>query len=192
VAGWARGSDWARARLWIPEVKTPAGDFLTRTANAGYIGASRFLNIEVEEGTTMYFLRVFLAALAAFVAYMAVGGLAFGMIPSLRTEFLKYPGVYRSKEGQMSHMPLGMAGMFLAMVALTVIYAMLYQGGSGLVEGAGFGALVGLFAIGSFVFHNHVNLNIGWKLTLQQSVAYLVEWILVGMVLGLIYRPLGR
>lgn len=140
----------------------------------------------------MYFLRVFLAALAAFVAYMAVGGLAFGMIPSLRTEFLKYPAVYRSKEGQMSHMPLGMAGMFVSMVVLTVIYAMLYQGGSGLVEGAGFGALVGLFAIGSFVFHNHVNLNIGWKLTVQQSVAYLVEWIIVGIVIGLVYRPAGR
>ena len=89
----------------------------------------------------------------------------------------------------MSRMPLGMAGMFLSMVVLAVLYAMLYQGGSGLVEGAGFGALIGLFAMGSFVWHNHVNLNIGWKLTLQQSLAYLIEWIVVGVVIGLIYRP---
>jgi hypothetical protein len=51
----------------------------------------------------MSVLRIGLAAVAAFVAYMVVGGLAFGLIPSLRTEFLKYPAVYRSAEGQKSH-----------------------------------------------------------------------------------------
>jgi uncharacterized membrane protein len=71
-----------------------------------------------------------------------------------------------------------------------VIYAMLYRGGSGLAEGARFGTLVGIFAICSFVIHNYVNLNIGLKLTLQQSVAYFIEWLFVGMVIGLIYRPL--
>jgi hypothetical protein len=33
-------------------------------------------------------------------------------------------------------------------------------------------------------------LNIGWKLTVQQSVAYFVEWVVVGMVIGAIYRPM--
>jgi hypothetical protein len=33
------------------------------------------------------------------VAYFALGGLAFTVLPSLRDEFLKYPGVYRSQEG---------------------------------------------------------------------------------------------
>jgi hypothetical protein len=37
--------------------------------------------------------------------------------------------------------------------------------------------------------HNYVNLNIGGKLTLQQVVAYFVEWLVVGIVIGLIYRP---
>ncbi len=134
-------------------------------------------------------VRLFLAAVGAFVAYMAAGGLAFGLIPSLRTEFLKYPAVYRDQQGQMSHMPVGMAGMFLSMVALAVLYAMIYRGGSGLAVGAGFGALVGFYAIGSSVLHNYVNLNIGLKLTLQQSAAYFVEWVIVGIVIGLIYRP---
>jgi hypothetical protein len=35
----------------------------------------------------------------------------------------------------------------------------------GLRLGAMFGALIGLFAIGSFVVHNYVNLQIGFKLT---------------------------
>jgi hypothetical protein len=141
----------------------------------------------------MNFLRIALAAVGAFVAYFILGGLAFGLLPSLKTEFLKYPAVYRSQQGQMSHMPGGMAAMFVSILALAVIYAMLYQGGTGLAEGARlgaiYGALIGVFAVGSFVVHNYVNLNIGLKLTVQQAAAYFVEWTVTGVVIGLIYRP---
>ena len=137
----------------------------------------------------MNLLRVGLAAIGAFVAYFVIGGLTFALVPSLKTEFQKYPAVYRTQEGQMSHMPAGMALMFVAILALALIYAMLYRGGSGLMTGAQFGALIGVFSIGSFVVHNYVNLNIGLKITLQQSVAYFVEWVVVGVVIGLIYRP---
>jgi hypothetical protein len=68
------------------------------------------------------FLRIFLAALAALVVYMVFGGVAFAAIPSLKTEFLKYPAVYRDQSGQMSHMPIGMLGMLLSMLALSVLY----------------------------------------------------------------------
>jgi hypothetical protein len=139
----------------------------------------------------MNILRILLAALAAFVAYMLVGGLIFGLIPPLRAEFLKYPAVYRDLNGQMTHMPAGVVGTFLSIIALAVIYALLCQGGSGLAKGARFGALIGLFVIGSLVLHNYVNLNIGLTLTIQQSIAYFVEWLVVGIVLGLIYRPLA-
>ena len=79
--------------------------------------------------------RIVLAALGAFVAYFVLGGLTF-TVPSFRSEFLKYSAVYRPKEGQMSHMPVGMAAMFLGMVVLAVLYALLYRGGPGSVEGA--------------------------------------------------------
>jgi hypothetical protein len=137
----------------------------------------------------MNYPRIFLAALGAFVAYFVIGGLAFGLLPLMRNEFQKYPAVYRSQAGIKSVMPAGMAAMFVAMVVLAVIYAMLYRGGSGLAEGAHFGALVGVFAICSFVVHNYVNLNIGIRLTIQQAVAYFIEWLLVGIVIGLIYKP---
>jgi len=137
----------------------------------------------------MNFLRIALAAVGAFVAYFVVGGLTFGLMPFLRSEFQKYPGVYRPQEGQMSHMPIGMAAMFFAIAALAVIYAMLYQVGYGVAQGVTFGALIGIFAIGSFVVHNYVNLNIGSKITLQHSVAYFCEWVVVGIVISLIYRP---
>jgi len=137
----------------------------------------------------MNFLRIALAALGGFVAYFAIGGIFFGLFPAMRNEFQKYPAVYRPQEGQMSLMPAGMAAMFVAIAALAVIYAMLYRGGSGVAAGARFGALIGVFSIGSFVVHNYVNLNIGLKLTLQQSAAYFLEWVLTGIVIGLIYRP---
>jgi Protein of unknown function (DUF1761) len=136
----------------------------------------------------MNYSRIGLAALAAFVAYFVLGGLTFA-VSSLKNEFMKYPAVYRSQEGIKSVMPFGMAAMFVAMLVLAVIYSMLYRGGSGLTEGARFGALIGLFAICSFVIHNYVNLKIGLKLTVQQSIAYFIEWVVVGVVIGLIYRP---
>lgn len=137
----------------------------------------------------MNYLRLALASVAAFIAYMALGGLIFGAIPSLKNEFLKYPNVYRSQQGQISHMPIGMAAMLLSMVVLSILYARMFKGGSGLAEGAIFGALIGLFAIGSFVLHNYVNLNIGLKITAVSAIAYFVEWTVVGIVIGLIYKP---
>jgi hypothetical protein len=139
----------------------------------------------------MNVLRIFLASLGAFVAYMVLDGLIFVLIPSLKAEFLKFPGVYRDHDGQMSHLPVGMAAIFLSMVVLAVLYAMLNQGGSGLAEGARFGALIGLFAVGAFVLHNYVNLNISLRLTINSAVAYFIEWTVVGIVIGLIYRPLA-
>jgi len=133
--------------------------------------------------------RVALATLGGFVAYFVFGGLSFTLVPSLRNEFLKYPAVYRTQEGIKSTMPFGMAAMLLAILALAVMYALMYQGGSGAVEGARFGALIGVFAFGAFVVHNYVNLNIGLKLTMQQAVAYFLEWVITGLVIGLIYRP---
>jgi len=137
----------------------------------------------------MNYSRILLAALCAFIAYFIYGGILFGALPWLRTEFAKYPAVYRSQEGIKSTMPFGMFAMFVALVAIAMLYAMVYAGGSGLVEGARFGALIGVFAIGSFVVHNYVNLNIGLKLTVQQSIAYFVQWVIVGIVIALIYKP---
>jgi hypothetical protein len=83
-----------------------------------------------------------------------------------------------------------MAGILLSILVLTVLYARLYQGGSGLAGGgATFGALVGLFIVGSLVLHNYANLNIGLRLASISALAYFVEWCVVGIVIGLIYKP---
>ena len=138
----------------------------------------------------MNWVRVVLAGLGGFVAFFVMGGLFFAVVPTLKNEFMKYPAVYRTQEGIKSVMPAGMAAMLVSILALAVLYAMIYRAGSGIAMGAQFGALIGIFAIGAFVVHNYVNLNIGVAITVQQSVAYFLEWVATGIVIGLIYRPL--
>ena len=137
----------------------------------------------------MNMMGVVLATLGAFVAYFVVGGVMFMAMPWMKTEFMKYPAVYRPSEGQMKNTPVAMVATLVAILVLAVLYAMIYHGGSGAMEGVRFGALIGVFAIGTFTVHNYVNLNIGWKLTVEQSVAYFIQWVVVGIVIGLIYRP---
>lgn len=137
---------------------------------------------------SMHYGRILLAAACGFVAYFAFGFLVFGALPLLREEYAKYPVIYRNQDGIKKVMPIGMAAMFVAILVLAGIYAMSYQRGYGALEGARFGALIGLFSVCSFVLHNHVNLNIGWALTWKQACAYFVEWTIVGSVIGWIYQ----
>jgi len=137
----------------------------------------------------MNFGRIALAALGGFLSYMVLGFLMFAALPAMKSEFEKYPAVYRPKDAMMPLMPLAMASILVEMAALAVIYAMTCRNASGLAHGAAFGALVGVFAICSFVVHNYVNLNIGVTLTIYQGVAYFIQWLVAGIAMGLIYRP---
>jgi hypothetical protein len=131
-----------------------------------------------------------LAALGATVVYFILGGLFFAASP-LKLEFMQYPAVYRSQADMKSVWPIGIVGMVLSMVALAILYAMLYHGQPPLELGVRFGLLVGAYSVGSFVLHNHVNLNIGLRLTIGQAIAYWVQWTIVGVVIAEIYRPLS-
>jgi len=137
----------------------------------------------------MSFGRIALTALGGLVAYFALGFLMFAVLPAMKSEFAKYPAVFRPQEAMKSLMPLGMGAILVEMVVLAVLYAMTYRGASALAGGAVFGALIGIFAVCSFVVHNYVNLNIGLTLTIQQGVAYFIQWLITGIVMGLIYRP---
>jgi hypothetical protein len=135
----------------------------------------------------MNYWRLGLAAVAATIVYFALGGIAFAVLP-LGQEYANHPAIFRSQESIMSVFPVGMIGMPLAMAALIAIYAKLQRSGAGAVEGAKFGGLIGVFAIGAFVLHNYVNLNIGAKLVIEQAGMYFVEWVAAGVVIGLIYK----
>jgi len=133
--------------------------------------------------------RVGLAALAATIVYFLLGGLLFAGSP-LKREFQKYPAVYRSQETMKAVWPIGIVGMVASMIALALLYALLVPTGTPTMRGLCFGLLIAVYAVGSFVLHNHVNLNIGLRLTVGQAIAYFIQWLLVGLVIGAVYRPL--
>jgi Protein of unknown function (DUF1761) len=139
----------------------------------------------------MNYLSLGLAALGGTVAYFAFGFLLLWLVPGLIKEAHKYPAVFRPKEEMMKVMPIGFVATLLSILVAAIIFATIHHGGSGIAEGAHFGVLLGLFVVCAFVLHNYVNLNIGLKLALMQAAAYFVQWTIVGIVIGLIYKPLA-
>src|SRR4029077_10505884 len=136
-------------------------------------------------------LSLGIAALGGTVAYFAFGFLLFWLVPALFNESHKYPAVFRDKDKMMAVMPIGMVATLVAILVVAIIFAMIHQGGSGTMEGARLGVLIGIFVVCGFVLHNYVNLNIGLKLALMQAAAYFLQWTIVGIVIGLIYKPLA-
>jgi hypothetical protein len=139
----------------------------------------------------MNYTRLALAALGGMVASFAFGFLMLWLVPALINEGHKYPAVFRPKEEMMTVMPIGLVATFIAILVAAIIFAMIHKGGSGIMEGARFGVLIGIFVVCAFVLHNYVNLNIGMKLALGQAVAYFLQWTIIGIVIGLIYKPLA-
>jgi hypothetical protein len=135
----------------------------------------------------MNYARLVLAAVAATVFDAVYGFVVYGML--LAPEFGRYPGVYRSNEAGMAFLPLMFAGLFVAIVAVAVIYAKGYEGGSGAAEGARFGVLLGVFVVFAFAAVNYAVLNVGRKIAVMTAGAGFVEWLAIGLVIGLVYRP---
>ena len=132
-----------------------------------------------------------LAAPGATIAYFAFGFVVLWLVPGLIKEAHKYPAVFRPVEEMKTVMPIGMIATFIAILVAGMIFAMMHQGGSGMMQGARFGMLIGIFVVCALVLHNYVNLNIGLKLVLGQAVVYFVQWTIVGIIIGLIYKPLA-
>jgi hypothetical protein len=134
----------------------------------------------------MNYARLAAAAAAAWVVDGLYGFAVYGNV--LSNEFAKYPGVFRPLEAMNAKMPFLFAGLLITMAAAAYIYAKCYEGGARLPEGARFGALIGLFLAG-IALGNYAVFNIGSTLALSMAVAGVVEWTIVGAVIGLVYRP---
>jgi hypothetical protein len=135
----------------------------------------------------MNYARIALAAVAATVVDAVYGFAVYGTF--LTPEFERYPAVYRLGDDGMAHLPLMFAGIFVAMCMAALVYAKGYEGGSGASEGLRFGVMLGLLMAFFFGSVNYGTLIIGRKLALEEAAAALVEWTLVGMVIGLVYKP---
>src|ERR1051326_3655627 len=107
-------------------------------------------------------MHILLAGLGATVVYFLLGFVLFALTP-LADEYRRFPAIYRTPESMKRVAPAGMLGMLLSIIALAWLYGLMIHTQPPVIEGLRFGALVAVFALGSFVIHNHVNLNIGLR-----------------------------
>ena len=138
----------------------------------------------------MNYGRLALAAVVATVVDGVYGFVVYGNI--LGGEFAKYPAIYRSSETQAQFLPLMFVGILFAMLVASYLYAKGYEGGSGLQEGMRFGVLVGLVMVGYVAGVNYAIMNIGRRMAASYALAGLVEWVVVGMAIGFVYRPVAK
>ena len=134
----------------------------------------------------MNFGRVVAAGVAATVWDAIYGFCVYGIL--LAPEFAKYPNVYRPNDVGQTLLPMMFAGILVAMIVAAAIYAKGYEGGSGVSEGARFGVLLAVFVVCVFTGVNYATLNINKKITGMLAVAGFFEWLIAGIVIGLVYK----
>ncbi len=134
----------------------------------------------------MNWTRIALSSVAGLVTYFVYGGVVTGIF--LKKDYIPFQAVYRPVEQIMKLFPFGILTTFLAIIAIAILYARGINPNGGWSGGIRFGALVGIFMMFAHVAHNYVNLNIGRKLALEMAAAELVQWTLVGLVIGLLYK----
>jgi len=135
----------------------------------------------------MNYIRVLAAAVAATIVDAIYGFIVYGNL--LTPQFAAYPGVYRPPSAQGAYMPILFGGIFIAMLAAAFIYAKGYEGGNGAAEGLRFGIVLGLLGTGYSAIVSYAILNIGSRLGASMMWSSLMEWIIAGGVIGLVYKP---
>src|SRR5258707_12395391 len=95
-----------------------------------------------------------------------------------RKDFSPYSGMYRSSEAISKYMPIGMLSFFVAMFAVSMIYASTYSvagSGSVIAQGLRFGLLIGIFAAFVHPITNFATMNLCAELSPQNYVTPIVQ-----------------
>jgi len=69
---------------------------------------------------TVNYAGIALASLGATIAYFVFGFVMFGALPAMKSEFMKYPNVYRSREDMMKVMPYSVVAILVSIVVVGV------------------------------------------------------------------------
>ena len=136
----------------------------------------------------MNYPRLVLAAVAALIAFFAWGFLTEGWL--IRKDFAPSAALYRTSDLQMKYMPLGMAATLVGLLAAVLLYAGWCGGTSGALRGLQFGLLLGVFVACIHPISNLITMNMDVKLGLELAVSNAIGWLLAGLVIGLVYKPL--
>ena len=136
----------------------------------------------------MNYTRLLLAAVAALVVFFAWGFLTEGWL--LRKDFAPSAPLYRTSDLQMKYMPFGLASVLVGLIAAVVLYAGWCGGTSSAAKGLQFGLILGVFVACIHSISNLVTMNMDTKLGLEITVSTAIGWVLAGLVIGLVYKPI--
>lgn len=135
----------------------------------------------------MNFGRVAAAAVAAWVASMAVGYLVNGV---LLTGVYAAETAFRAQD-QMN-LPVGFVSTLVGFFVFAYAYAKGYEGTSGVQEGLRYGVIVALLLVCFGLVWQYVLFPISTRLLAYMIVDTLVEFAIYGAIVGAIYRPAAR
>ena len=133
----------------------------------------------------MNFPRLAVAAVIAWVAFLAIGFVVHGVF---LTEL--YAGQTAAIRGEGDTTPaIGFAVALIGFLAFAYTYAKGYEGGQGAQEGMRFGVLVALMLITFAGVWAYVVFPISGSLAAALAIDYVVEFAIYGMIVGAVYRP---
>jgi len=137
----------------------------------------------------MNYPRLALAVIAALVVFFAWGFLTEGWL--LRKDFVPSAALYRTSDVQMKYMPFGLASVFVALLAAVVLYDGWCGATSGAMRGLQFGVIMGVFVACIHAISNLITMNMDTRLGLETAASNAIGWVLAGLVIGLVYKPLA-
>jgi hypothetical protein len=129
--------------------------------------------------------RFIIAFIAAYIFLFVWGWLLNGVV--LKDVYAETPNLWRSQSEMMSLFHWIIIGQALVVFAFVTIYASGFAGG-GVIAGIRLGILLEIAAIGMRLGFYAVQ-PIPGKLILFGSVGGLIEMIIVGAMVGAIYKP---
>lgn len=136
----------------------------------------------------MNYTRIFIAAVVATVVDAVYGLTIWANV--LHGEFGRYPEIYRAGNDT-SAFPIMFLGIFAALLVASYIYAKGYEGGSPAAEGLKFGIVLALLMAVYISSTDYGTMRIGKKMMLTYLAGEFGELLLVGLAIGLVYRPAG-
>ena len=83
-----------------------------------------------------------------------------------------------------------MLSILVGLLAAVVLYARWCGSTSGATKGLEFGFLMGVFVACIHSISNLVTMNMDLRLGLEIAVCNVVGWVLAGLVIGVVYKPL--
>jgi hypothetical protein len=128
------------------------------------------------------------ASVVAAVAMTVMDSILHGVL--LKGIYVATAALWRPEAEMLKLLPVGMLSTLFLCLILVYIYHRGYEGaGSGLAEGLRFGFWIGLFMGVPGCVWAYITVPIPLNLAVFWFVGSLVEFLVAGMLIGLIYKP---